>query len=352
MTTSKVVSLWLVASLAIGCLPRQLFALHSQIRLTTSSRVGMGSAYPIFATEHFLRRKDVCVDCFSTVIPQQRSRAHCGRTALKMTIAPPPEVYAPAYILSNEPEAEGSRLIKIGVPPEVVESYTKPGQFVKIRAHTPGAKPNFFAIASAPASTSSKSSTEDDNTFTFLVKDTPSNSFLVSASVGDSSSVEVSMVQGNGFDFEEAFEKYQQEFPTNNILLFATGTGLAPIAAVLDSNRLKLKTVLQTSLYARKATLYLGVKTPKHIPFASKLKQWQAEYGLEVIPVISQPQDPRSIGWQGRVGYIQQVFAANGGPAVPRNTGVLLCGQRDMTQQVRDLCLEAGVYEGRILLNF
>jgi hypothetical protein len=30
----------------------------------------------------------------------------------------------------------------------------------------------------------------------------------------------------------------------------------------------------------------------------------------------------------------------------------LLCGQRGMTDNVKELMLEAGVFEGRVLLNF
>jgi NAD(P)H-flavin reductase len=61
--------------------------------------------------------------------------------------------------------------------------------------------------------------------------------------------------------------------------------------------------------------------------------------------------DLNSKGWTGRTGYVQDALRGDE-VTVPRNTGVLLCGQRDMTDNVKQLLLDAGVFEGRILFNF
>ena len=50
-----------------------------------------------------------------------------------------------------------------------------------------GDRPSFFAIASAPFSQ------QDKNIFTFLIKDTPNNEFVVKKSGGDSVDMSVPM---------------------------------------------------------------------------------------------------------------------------------------------------------------
>lgn len=67
--------------------------------------------------------------------------------------------------------------------------------------------------------------------------------------------------------------------------------------------------------------------------------------------MISRPEDPLSEGWTGRTGYVQDALREDSVP-VPRNCGALLCGMRDMTDNVKDQLLQAGVFEGRILFNF
>jgi phage baseplate assembly protein W len=40
------------------------------------------------------------------------------------------------------------------------------------------------------------------------------------------------------------------------------------------------------------------------------------------------------------------------GVAIPRNSGALLCGQKNMAESVSEILKTAGVFEGRILTNF
>lgn len=55
--------------------------------------------------------------------------------------------------------------------------------------------------------------------------------------------------------------------------------------------------------------------------------------------------------WKGRKGYVQEALKEDG-VRVPRNTAVLMCGQKEMAEDVRALCYKAGVLEGRCLTNF
>jgi NAD(P)H-flavin reductase len=105
-----------------------------------------------------------------------------------------------------------------------------------------------------------------------------------------------------------------------------------------------------TSLFARMGTLYIGAKTPLHLPLQSRYADWE-KAGLKVVPVLSQTADPACKDWAGATGYVQDQLRRDGvGPA--KNAAALLCGMRPMTDAVKETLLESGVYEGRVLFNF
>ena len=239
-------------------------------------------------------------------------------------------------VVSNKKEAEGLQVVEVEVPAELGEAYTVPGQYVKIKA-TGVDKPGFYAIASSPGAAGSQ-------VLQFLVKGTENNQFIYAAKAGEK--LELSGPQGKGFSIADSFNSYKYDFPTVNVLMMATGSGLAPIAAAIDYAPLQLRKIGPNSLYARTATLYVGARTEDHLPFRSKYSDWESK-GVTVVPVISKPAD----SWRGRTGYVQDSLRADG-VKTPRNTGVLLCGHRGMTDNVKEICLEAGVFEGRLLLNF
>lgn len=55
--------------------------------------------------------------------------------------------------------------------------------------------------------------------------------------------------------------------------------------------------------------------------------------------------------WTGRTGFIQDAIKEDG-IRVPRNTGVLVCGHKEMVEDVKAIASDAGVLEGRVLTNF
>jgi hypothetical protein len=80
----------------------------------------------------------------------------------------------------------------------------------------------------------------------------------------------MSSPQGKGYQIDEYFNKYKFDFPTTNIVLLATGTGLAPIAAAIESNELGIGKSSYNSLFARSGTLYVGAKTLEHLPLRER----------------------------------------------------------------------------------
>ena len=226
--------------------------------------------------------------------------------------------------------------VSVDVPASLVEEYKVPGQYVQVKQNIDDAegKPLFLAIASPPSEDGEGSSIE------FLIKKTDNNGWITDAEEG--TSVGISQVMGGGFPIEEECNTLKYDFPLQNCLLFANGSGIAPIRAAIESGQLNLGS-------GRTARLYFGCTTPADMPYISKFKEWETN-GIEVVPVISQPESAQG-EWTGRTGYVQSCLEEDG-IAIPRNTGALLCGVKGMAESVKDLLTKAGVFEGRVMTNF
>ena len=260
---------------------------------------------------------------------QQRGRS----SVLFMGWGPEP-VWSSAKVKSNEQACKSGSCVTINldVPPETAQEYKTPGQYVQLRLNG-DTKPLFLAIASAPD--------PENASFEFLVKKTEGNEWLTSAGAG--TGVEISQVLGNGFPMEENLEGFKYDFPTQNVMLFAAGSGIAPIKAAIESGQLN---AAEAGTGGRTARLYYGVQNPDELCFVDSFGKWE-QGGYQVVPVLSQPPGD----WEGRTGYVQAALEEDGVP-IPRNSGALLCGMKGMADSVKDILTKAGVFEGRILTNF
>lgn len=243
----------------------------------------------------------------------------------------PDPIWSTLSIKSTEAACEGSQSVVISVPEAAAAEYKAAGQYVQIRAGE-DAKPSFFAIASAPAS---------GTDWEFLIKETDGSKWFTTMPEG--ASVQVSQVMGGGFKIADELNSMKSDFPCQQVVLFAVGAGIAPIRAAIEQegeDGLNLSS-------GRSCKLYYGAQTPAKMAYQDKFADWKAR-GVEVVPVISKPD---GTGWEGKTGYIQEVAKADG-IATPRNTGVLLCGMKEMAIAVKEVCGEAGVAEERVLTNF
>jgi len=255
----------------------------------------------------------------------------------------PDPIWETCTILSSTPASKQCVEIKVQVPGTQAQEYSVPGQYVQMRvAGDDTAKPIFLAIASPPLKESDKENVPESVEFEFLIKRTDTNGWIFDAAAG--SKVDVSQVLGKGFPVQDNFEGFKYDFPTQNVMLFACGTGIAPIRAAIESGQLKIS---QPGKGGRTARLYYGVRTPEDMSYANKFAEWEA-HGFEIVPVVSQPE---GTGWTGRTGYVQTALEEDGVP-IPRNSGALLCGQKGMVDSVKSLLTSAGTFEGRILTNF
>lgn len=243
----------------------------------------------------------------------------------------PDPIWTPSEIESIQigNMSKESSKVTVSISPETAQEFKVPGQYVQVRPNEE-TKPLFLAISSAPDA--------ENASFEFLIKKTDDNTWI-SDRDNLASGVEVSQVLGGGFPIEEELESLKYDFPCQNILLFAAGSGIAPIRSAIESGDLKTSG-------ARTARLYYGVRSEKDMCFIDQYPLWE-KAGVEVVPVLSQPSE----SWKGRTGYVQNALEEDGIP-VPRNTGALMCGMKGMTEAVSDILTKSGVFEGRILTNF
>lgn len=244
-------------------------------------------------------------------------------------------------IVENSPICEGHRYLVINVGTtadkgSLSDSYRVPGMYVQLRSGE-DAKPGFFAISCSP---------NLQGIFEFLIKETDASEWLTQLQPGDD--VQMSPVMGKGFPMSKldllSYPPIPEEEKPKDILLFATGSGIAPIRAAVEAmlNGLNVST-------RRSVKLFYGARYPERMAYMDRFKLWE-EDGVEVIPVMSRPKDSTE-KWTGRTGYVQDALKDIGVPE-PKQTAVLLCGVKGMTEDVKSYLMLQGVPEDRILFNF
>jgi len=251
-------------------------------------------------------------------------RSSSSRVILGMGWGPDP-IWSSGKVTSNEAACESKSCVSITVEisSDTAKEYKIPGQYVQFRLNEE-TKPLFLAISSAPS--------PDNASFEFLIKKTDNNDWITDAAVD--TKVEVSQVLGGGFKIEPNFE--EGEGDTKEVLLFAAGSGIAPLKAAIESGQLGDRT----------GKLYFGVRNPDELCFVSSFEDWGKKHGVEVVPVMSQPPSD----YEGRSGYVQKALEED--KIANENSGVLMCGMKEMAEAVKCVCIEAGVLEKRILTNF
>jgi NAD(P)H-flavin reductase len=310
-------------------MPKYLLALGLLVS-TSTTQAFTGPAFT--SSSSVLSRQKKLSDNAGTIPPLAfSSRQSRQGQVLYMGWGPDP-VWSSATVSMNDKAcASGSSVsVILNVPPETAAEYAIGGQYVQVRLNEE-TKPQFLAICSAPNS--------ENASFEFLIKKVAGNEWITS--IAEGATVEVSQVLGGGFATKENLDGLKYDFPTQNVLLFAAGSGLAPIKAAMESGALGVE-----SGGARAAKLYYGERTAADLCFVEKFASWEAQ-GFEVIPVLSQP----DTSWKGRTGYVQNALEEDG-IAIPRNSGALLCGMKGMTESVKDLLNKSGVFEGRVIFNF
>ncbi|KAM7271926.1 hypothetical protein ACFE04_031140 [Oxalis oulophora] len=238
--------------------------------------------------------------------------------------------YTPAPLTSIEQAADQLFHVTIDVSdfPNLIDSYTNPGQYVQLKVPDVD-KPSFLAIASPPKLTLSS------GTFEFLVKSVEGSIAEVLCGLKKGVVVELTQAMGKGFDIDRI--NPPQDF--NSVFIFATGSGISPIRSLIESGFSADK--------RSDVRLYYGARNLTRMAYQDRFKDWESS-GVKIVPVLSQPED----GWTGEKGYVQAAFAKAKQISNPAATGVVLCGQKQMAEEITSILLADGVSNEKIIKNF
>ncbi|KAK2991331.1 hypothetical protein RJ640_007551 [Escallonia rubra] len=259
-------------------------------------------------------------------LPLRRSLSVAAAAAVRQDTT----VWTPAPLASVRPAAESLFHVSIDVSdsPDLAASYTSAGQYLQLRLPD-AAKPSFLAIASPPSVATSS------GVFEFLIKSIAGSTAELLCGLGKGDVVELTPAMGRGFDVDQISppEDYQ------SVLIFATGSGISPIRSLIESGFSADK--------RSDVRLYYGARNLKRMAYQDKFKDWES-LGVKIVPVLSQPDDT----WTGESGYVQAAFGRAKKTYIPQSTGAVLCGQKQMAEEVASVLVADGVSSEKILKNF
>lgn len=122
-----------------------------------------------------------------------------------------------------------------------------------------------------------------------------------------------------------------------HVLLFAAGSGIAPLRAALQD-------ILRNRYQHGRVTLYYGARNPDEFAYAHEFHSW-LKHGVQIRQTIS---NKNAKDWAQPLGYVQQMLEEEK-PAA--NTAALLCGMPGMIEGVTEKLIGLGVPKDLILTN-
>jgi sulfhydrogenase subunit gamma (sulfur reductase) len=225
-----------------------------------------------------------------------------------------------AEVLAAWDETPALRALRLGLPPALAARHASPGQVVKARTAEGEA---FFALASAPAS---------DGRVELLVKRGGRVADSVVATATPGGVLAVTAPFGNGFPVDEALGR--------DVLLFAAGSAIAPIRALIQ-------TLVARREQFDRVTLFYGQRHGAEFAYRGEHLAWERR-GVRVILCPSGEED----GWTGVRGRVQEVARSVAfGGAPPGDAVAFVSGMTGMVDDVRAVLALAGVPPERVHLN-
>lgn len=137
--------------------------------------------------------------------------------------------------------------------------------------------------------------------------------------------------------------KIDQAKPGSHIVMFATGTGLAPFMSAIRT--------LFASDTTRRYVIVHGARHSWDLGYRAELATLSSQSAnFTYIPVLSRPEDEKR-GWSGAAGYLQDVWrldvinAEAGFQPTPDNSSMFICGNPEMTENMVKLLSADGFRE-------
>ncbi len=229
--------------------------------------------------------------------------------------------FFPVPVLEAWDETPMLRGLRLGLTPELAKQHVAPGQVVQLRAA--GGEPGYFALASPPAAAERAE---------LLLKRGGRVADAVIGAASEGAELHVSAPQGKGFAVEDVAGR--------DVLLFATGSGISAIRALLHQ-------LLSDRTGHGKILLYYGQRDLTDFAYTDDWDDWRRA-GLQLVPVASRP----GPGWNGATGHVQDVASAGGfGGVQPERALAYLSGVPGMVEGVRAALARFGVPPERIRQN-
>ena len=128
-----------------------------------------------------------------------------------------------------------------------------------------------------------------------------------------------------------------------NIILFATGTGVAPYMSMMRSQIISQEKRNYAVVHSAWNSWDLGYRS-------ELLTIERLCPNFHYVPVISGP-DKEPMPWHGKTGFVQQIWKdriiqdAWGSEITPKNTRIFLCGHPDMIREMVEILTEADFKE-------
>jgi NAD(P)H-flavin reductase len=205
---------------------------------------------------------------------------------------------------------------------EFAREHTRPGQLIKL--HAPGHKAGYFALGNAP---------RGDGTGELLLKrGTPLSDAVIDAAQPHAI-VDATAPFGDGFPVDHAHGR--------DVLLFAAGSGITPVRALLQW-------LLDRRADHGRIALYYGQRSDRDFAYVGEHESWRRA-GVHLVLCASQP----SPSWTGARGYVQTVARELRLHEISTENAVaFLCGMKSMVDGARVELLHFGLPPDRTFLNF
>ena len=217
-------------------------------------------------------------------------------------------------------ETETLRAVRLDFG-EFAGEHTRPGQIVRL--HAPGHKAGYFALGNAPRA---------DGTGELLLKRGTPLSDAVIAAAQAHAIVDATAPFGEGFPVEKARGR--------DVLLFAAGSGITPIRALLQW-------LLERRDAHARIALYYGQRSDRDFAYLGEHEAWQRA-GVHLVLCASRA----SSGWTGARGYVQTVARELKLHEIATDNAVaFLCGMKSMIDGARVELLHFGLPPERTFLN-
>jgi sulfhydrogenase subunit gamma (sulfur reductase) len=236
-----------------------------------------------------------------------------------VTLASTP--YGTARVLQAWDETPAMRALRLELPQALARHHRLPGQVVKLRTAVGEA---YFALASAPSA---------DGRTDLLVKRGGRVADAAVARALPGAPLELSAPFGKGFPVEEARGR--------DVLLFAAGSGIAPIRALIQHF------TADREAFGR-ITLFYGQRRGSDFAYLGEHLAWERR-GVRVVLCPS----AEGSAWRGVRGRVQEVASAVSlAGALANNAVAFACGMTAMVEDVRATLGRAGIPPARVHANF